>query len=110
MAYFSMDQEAAATFVDHHGTPFERARLAVLRSGHSPEDVPPELLALQNDDGGFPYALQPGAASTLYHTATVLQWLYHLHLETAAATGGAIAFLQSCQSPRGIWRERREVQ
>ena len=86
-----MDQEAAATFVEQHGTPLEQVRLAVLRSGHSPQEVPPDLLALQNDDGGFPYALQPGAMSTLYHTATVLQWLYYLHLETAAATGGAMA-------------------
>jgi hypothetical protein len=72
--------------------------------------VPADLAALQNDDGSFPYQMQHSLPGTLYHTATVLQWLHQLHLDDSTVASGAASFLASRQTPRGIWREGREVQ
>ena len=99
----------ARTFVETHGTPIERARLLAVLEGITPRDVPPELAALQNPDGGFPYDLRTGQPSTLNHTATVLQWLTELGQGESPTAKGAYAFVLSRQTPRGIWREGPEI-
>ena len=106
----AIDIRRGQTFVQAHGTPLERARLAALLGGARPGDVPPELHALQNPDGGFPYRLQIGLPSTLNHTVQVLQWLDDLRLGDAPVAGGARAFLRSRQTRGGIWREDRMLQ
>ncbi len=100
----------AREFVERHGALLERARLAALRDGLPPKEVPPELAALQNPDGGFPYELQPSRPSSLNHTAVALRWLRELHLSGSPAAGGAYAFILSRQTRRGIWRESAELQ
>ena len=95
--------------MEQHGSPIERARLAVLLGGTAPHDVPPELAALQNPDGGFPYDLQTGRPSTLNHTTLALQWLRDLELGESEPANGAYAFILSRQTRRGIWREAPEI-
>lgn len=104
------DPQLARAFIAQHGTPLERARLAAREQKGAPHDVPPELAALQNPDGGFPYELQTGRPSALNHTALALQWLQELRLSGSATAGGAYAFLLSRQIRRGIWRESTDLQ
>lgn len=97
-------------FVQEHGSLLERARLAALLDGVRPTSVPPELHALQNPDGGFPYQLQAGKPSTLNHTTLVLEWLADFGLGNDPVAGGARAFLRARQTYGGIWREDRVLQ
>jgi hypothetical protein len=106
----AIDIQKGREFVQTHGTPIERARLAALLDGLRPAAIPPELHALQNPDGGFPYMLIAGQPSTLNHTAKVLEWLADLGLDNDPVAGGAIAFLRARQTLGGIWREDRMLQ
>src|SRR3954447_10657918 len=102
-----IDIRQGQAFVQAHGTPLERARLAALLKEARPTVVPPELQVLQNDDGGFPYQLESGRPSTLHHTALALEWLDDFGLGDDPVTGGARAFIRAHQTPGGIWRENR---
>lgn len=99
------NRELAHSLLEQHGSPLERARLLALTEGRLPAEAPPELAALQNPDGGFPFDLQSGRPSTLHHTALALQWLQELGLAGDPVAHGGTTFLLSRQTRRGIWRE-----
>jgi len=104
-----MDLERARLFVAQHGTPIERARLHALLDNVAAHEAPPELAALQNPDGGFPFELRTGNPSALYHTAQALDWLRDLGQHGSETARGAYAFIRSRQRRRGLWRESDEL-
>lgn len=106
----AIDINKGRAFVQEHGSPLERARLATLLDKAHSTAVPPELHILQNPDGGFPYQLQSGQPSALNHTVLVLEWLTDLGLGDEPVAGGARAFLRARQTYGGIWREDRALQ
>lgn len=104
-----MDLERARSYVMEYGSSLERARLHSLLDGAAGDVVPPEIAALQNPDGGFPFELQTGNPSSLYHTAHMLDSLHDLRQHDSAIAAGAYAFVLSRQKRRGIWRESDEL-
>ncbi len=104
-----MDLERARLFVAQHGTPIERARLHALLDDVAPRQAPPELTALQNPDGGFPFEFQSGNPSALYHSALALDWLRDLGQHQSETARGVYAFIRSRQRRRGLWRESDEL-
>jgi len=104
-----LNTERARAFVEQHGTPIERARAAALLGGRRPAEVPPEIGALQNPDGGFPYELQVGEPSALHHTLGLLLALEDLGLGADPVADGAYTYVLSRQTRRGIWREAGEL-
>jgi hypothetical protein len=109
-----IDIARARAFVQANGTPLEQARLLGLvdprRLRESAEPAVVEFLALQNGDGGFPFALLAGRPSALSTTASALYWLHELQQGESDAMQRAIAFLAERKTRRGIWRERPELQ
>ncbi len=105
-----IDIQKGRAFVQAQGSPIERARLVALLDGTRPPSVPPEIQAVQNPDGGFPYELRAGQPSTLNHTALVLEWLHDLGHGDDPAAAGARAYLRARQTLGGIWREDRALQ
>ena len=101
----SLNIRQAQTFIELHGTATERARMEALRGSGTDTVMPPELAALQNPDGGFPYGFQAGEPSTLHHTCQVVDWLEDLGQTTSQSAIAAYAFLRSRQTLGGIWRE-----
>lgn len=106
----AIDIKKGRAFVQEHGSPIERARLATLLDEARLTTVPPELQLLQNPDGGFPYQLEAGQPSALNHTTLALEWLADLGLDDDPVAGGARAFLRARQAYGGIWREDRALQ
>jgi hypothetical protein len=110
----AIDIARARAFVEARGTPLEQARLLGLLDPQRLSTAPPpavaEFLALQNQDGGFPFDLVAGRPSALSTTAYALYWLHDLRLHEGAEAQRAIEFLADRQLPRGIWRERAELQ
>ena len=68
----AIDITRARTFVEQHGAPLDRARLAALLDGVLPSSVPEPIQTLQNPDGGFPVGLVAGRPSALSPTALAL--------------------------------------
>ncbi|MBU6998607.1 MAG: terpene cyclase/mutase family protein [Theionarchaea archaeon] len=100
--------EKAIDFIYSNGTRIETARLdSILK--RNPPHVLEAIGALQNDDGGFPYNMEPGKASTLNTTEFVLVWLHDLALLDSEAGRKAFRFILSMQSPDGTWDEKDEI-
>lgn len=106
----AIDLERARTFVETHGSALEEARLHSLLDGVTPDEMPEALSSAQNDDGGFAFDLVATRPSSLVTTAHVLSWLRDLRLNESPKAQQAIDFIVSRQTPRGIWREHRELQ
>lgn len=104
-----LDLDQARAFVEAHGSTLERARLHGLL-GDAPAELPAELRALQNDDGGFAIGQITGQPSALSPTAYVLSWLRDLQLSESPEAQRGLAYIQSRQTKRGIWRESPNVQ
>jgi len=102
--------ERARTFVEANGTAIDRARLQALLERHALTSVPEPLAVLQQADGGFPSELVAGRPSSLITTATVLRWLHDLRQSESELASRAIQFIESRQTPRGIWRENPVLQ
>lgn len=99
------------TFIEKHGSAIDRARLAALRSKRAIDQVPKELHALQNADGGFKLFLQPGDyPSTLSPTCYALTWLRDLGKSGSDEAQRALKFIAGRQTRRGIWRESADIQ
>lgn len=105
-----LDLERATAFVETQGSALDRARVHVITGTVQLMEVPDELRALQNADGGFPVGLVVGRPSALSPTAHALSWLRDLQLVERAEAQRALAFIAARQMPRGIWRERLDVQ
>jgi squalene cyclase len=105
-----IDNDRARAWIEEHGSALDRLRLTTLLGETTPAAVPDEIRALQNSDGGFPVGLVAGRPSALSPTAYVLAWLRDLRLTDSAEAGRALEFIIKRQSPRGIWRESRDVQ
>lgn len=105
----AIDIDRARAFIDSNGTVIERARLRALLDDDMPDEIPDELRALQNSDGGFPVGLVVGRPSALSPTVNVLSWLRDLDLVDTDEAQRAITYIVDRQTPRGIWRESSEV-
>lgn len=105
----SIDLATARVFVEANGTPIDRLRLRALLDGDRPA-APPELQALQNDDGGIALFMSPGLPSALSPTANLLGWLHDLGLDRGDEASRALRFVAERQNNRGIWREPPELQ
>lgn len=105
-----IDLERARGYITAHGDDLARLRLAALLDQQFPAAVPPALAALQNADGGFAVLKQAGNPSALSPTAEALSWLRELHLATSPAAQQALAFIETRQHQRGIWREDAALQ
>jgi hypothetical protein len=60
---------------------------------------------MQNADGGFPFAMQPGNLSTVNETTVALWWLEELGLLISPTAHFAFDFLISNQQAGGYWDE-----
>lgn len=106
----AIDLQAAQAFVEQHGSALQQARLRSLLGSAVPGEIPAELAALQNADGGFPLALVVGRPSSLADTAAALRILRDVAALDADFAQQALHFLIERQSPRGLWRESAELQ
>ncbi|MGH2348649.1 MAG: hypothetical protein ACRDFT_04185, partial [bacterium] len=65
----------AVSFIQENGDDVELARLAGLLGRYPPDTrTLRSLTSRQHDDGGFPYGMIPGRASSVTATAQGLRW------------------------------------
>lgn len=95
-----VDEEAARKYVEEHGSPLERARLAGIFGAVGPErERVAELEQRQNGDGSF----APGG---LRATAEMLGLLKELPpLAGSPMASRAVAYLRRMQQPDGAWAD-----
>lgn len=105
-----IDLMRARLFVEAHGSAIDLARLHALLDHQLPAAIPTELKALQNNDGGFALAFNPGRPSALSPTAYALTWLRDLNLAASTEAQRALDFIAQRQTPRGLWRENPALQ
>lgn len=100
----------AVGFIQENGDDVEQARLAGLL-GRFPPDVRTlrSLTSRQHEDGGFPYGMIPGRASSVTATARALQWIEDLRILPSAPGQRAATFLLMVQRPDGAWEESPAV-
>jgi hypothetical protein len=98
----------AIDFIYSNGTPIEIARLdSILK--RTPSNVLGIIQTLQNEDGGFPYNMEPGNPSTLTTTEFVLEWLHDLALLDSEMGTKAFQFILSMQHQDGTWDEPDKI-
>lgn len=102
------DLAAASAYVVAHGDALQRARTLALTE-NQPVAPPPDWLALQQADGGWPLGGSAGRPSSLHATAHALLALLDLRHETLAAAEQARAFIKQRQTKRGVWRESPDL-
>lgn len=100
--------EKAVNFIYSNGTPIEIARLdSILK--RNPSNVLGSIEAFQNNDGGFPYNMEPGNISALNTTEFVLVWLHDLALLDSEVGRQTFRFILSMQHQDGTWDETDEI-
>jgi hypothetical protein len=98
--------ERSIAFIKAKGTDLEKVRLnCVLFGGRPPAKSCQGFFALQNADGGFPFAMQSGNLSTVNETTVALWWLEELDLLISPTAHFAYDFLISNQQADGYWDE-----
>jgi hypothetical protein len=100
----------AVAFIQENGDDVERARLAGLLGRYPPDTrTLRSLTSRQHDDGGFPYGMIPGRASSVTATAQGLRWLEDLRMLSSTSAQRAATFLLMVQRPDGAWDESPAV-
>ncbi|HEV8354265.1 MAG TPA: prenyltransferase/squalene oxidase repeat-containing protein [bacterium] len=100
----------AVASIQENGDDVERARLAGLLGRYPPDTrILRSLTSRQHDDGGFPYGMIPGRASSVAATAKALRWIEDLRMLPAASAQRAASFLLMVQRPDGAWDESPAV-
>lgn len=101
-----MDIDKAKAFIDERGSSLEKARIRCITLGNCPEqDASQTFLALQNDDGGFPFRMVKGNLSTINETTVALWWMEELDLLSSPPGCQALAYLVATQREDGSWDE-----
>jgi hypothetical protein len=101
-----MDISASLAFIEERGSPLEKARWRHILYGVQPEpEVIQPFVALQNDDGGFPYAMLSGNLSTINNTLIALWWMAELGMLASPTADSAFGFLLAAQHDDGGWDE-----
>ena len=101
-----MDTALSLSFIAGQGTPLEGARIRTILYGVTQSsDLVRPFVSLQNDDGGFPYAMQAGCLSTLNDTHVALGWLDDLAMLESPTAVKAGRYLLDMQRDDGGWDE-----
>ena len=101
----------AVSYVLENGNSFHKLKLAHILGWE--EDYPPlveELESLQNEDGGWPWLLDPGNPSGVSDTAKVLELLSSVGVESPETIEKAVSFLVSKQNDDGGWSESPDLE
>ncbi len=101
----------AVSYVLKNGNSFHKLKLAQILGRE--EDYPPlveELESLQNEDGGWPWLLDPGNPSGVSDTAKVLELLSNVGVESTETIEKAVSFLLSKQNDDGGWSESPDLE
>jgi hypothetical protein len=105
-----MNSNLAIRWVNERGTGLEKARLAYVLFGTEPDpEVVKPVNAMQNRDGGFPFAMTAGNLSAIDHTLVGLRWLDELGMLESPTAEKAIHFLYARQKVDGGWDEEAEL-
>lgn len=106
----AVDIGLARAFVEANGDAVARARVQALVDGVGLSELPEQLRALQNADGGFALGQITGRPSSLSATGYMLSWLRDLQLTDSPEAQRALRYIETRQTKRGIWRESAELQ
>jgi hypothetical protein len=95
----------ARAFVDAHGSPLDRLRLAAALGLRPPAEARAALEALQREDGSFPPPAERPAAGPLAATLAGIEALLALGLRRGAALERAVTFVAARQAQDGSWSD-----
>ncbi|MDR5682698.1 MAG: terpene cyclase/mutase family protein [Armatimonadota bacterium] len=96
----------AIAFLENSANDLEQARVAGILGRAGPDGkVVRQIASRQNDDGGFPYEMQPGRASAIHTTCTVLDWMHDLGILDSPQAERVQTYLLAMQRPDGAWSE-----
>lgn len=96
----------ALAFLEQGANDLERARVeGVLGGGRPDAKVVRRIASRQNEDGGFPYEMQPGRGSTIHTTCVALDWMHDLGILDSLHAARAQTYLLATQRPDGAWSE-----
>jgi squalene cyclase len=105
-----MDIDKSIAFIEAKGSSLEKARLACILHGITPQlDVTQGFFELQNGDGGFPFGMLKGNLSTINETTVALWWLEELDLFFSTTASQAFTYLLSTQQADGSWTENPQI-
>ncbi|MFO7618262.1 MAG: hypothetical protein R6W91_01160 [Thermoplasmata archaeon] len=105
-----MDLEKAIECVRACGTDFEKARLShTLGEKFDSKEVLDGFSAVQNPDGGFPYADRKGFPSCLSNTAMALHTLMEMGLGNSEPAARGFEYLLKMRQENGTWEENPKI-
>lgn len=110
MVTFLINIVKAIKFIMDNGSALEQEVISCLfeeRRGN--EFFLNELNAIQNDDGGFPYALRPGFLSSVGFTIISIFQYYEMNEIFSKPVKRAIEFLLNIQKDDGCWEESSKI-